>query len=156
MATVSLPAVEARELEALSDLEAGLTIREAVPLLIRLTSDPTFLEAHVMSLQEEARGAKEWYVAHTCEGKDGSYSLQVFIWPPRTRTQIHDHTSWGAYCCAVGSVFEERYERLDDGLRPDHARLKKVWQLSWSPEDGVSSVLLYDEGMHRVGNPWVA
>ena len=42
MATVSLPAVEARELEALSDLEAGLTIREAVPLLIRLTSGPTY------------------------------------------------------------------------------------------------------------------
>jgi len=26
-----------------------------------------------------------------------------------------DHSSWGVYCCAVGSILEERYERLDDG-----------------------------------------
>ena len=56
----------------------------------------------------------------------------------------------------LGSVLEERYERLDDGSQLNHARLKKVWQLSWSPEDEVSSVLLYDEGIHRVGNPGVA
>ena len=52
-----------------------------------------------------------------------------------------------------GSVLEERYERLDDGYQPDHVRLKKVWQLSWSPEDGASTVLPGDEGIHRVGNP---
>jgi hypothetical protein len=49
-------------------------------------------------------------------------------------------------------MLEERYERLDDGSQLEHARLKKVWQLSWSREDGVSSVLPYDEGIHRVGN----
>ena len=53
----------------------------------------------------------------------------------------------------LGSVLEERHERLDDGLRPDHARLKKVWQLWWSREDGASSVLPGDGGIHRVGNP---
>jgi hypothetical protein len=49
-------------------------------------------------------------------------------------------------------VLEERYERLDDGTQLEHARLKKAWQLSWSTEDGASSVLPYDEGIHRVGN----
>ena len=67
-------------------------------------------------------------------------------------TQIHDHTSWGAYCCVVGSVLEERYERLD-GLQEGHARLRKVWQLMWSRGDGASTVLPYEEGIHRVGNP---
>jgi hypothetical protein len=52
----------------------------------------------------------------------------------------------------VGSVLEERYERLDDGSQLNHARLKKVWQLSWGTEDGVSSLLPYEEGIHRVGN----
>ena len=66
-------------------------------------------------------------MAHRHEGEDGAYSLQVFVWPAGTRTKIHDHSSWGAYCCAIGSVLEERYERLDDSdsSRPDHARLKK-------------------------------
>ena len=92
-------------------------------------------------------------MAHSCEEEDGAYSLQVFVWPPGTKTQIHDHSSWGAYRCAVGSVHEVRYERLDDGSRLEHARLKKVWRLSWSPEDGASRVLTGAGGIHRVGNP---
>jgi predicted metal-dependent enzyme (double-stranded beta helix superfamily) len=101
-----------------------------------------------------ARGTEEnWYVAHSYRGVDHSYSLQVFVWPPSTETKIHDHSSWGVYCCAVGSVLEERYERLDDGSWPDHARLKKIWQLLWGTEDGASNVLPHDGGIHRVGNP---
>jgi hypothetical protein len=53
----------------------------------------------------------------------------------------------------VGSILEERYERLDDGSLPDHARLKKLWKLEWRREDGISTVLPGDEGIHRVGNP---
>ncbi len=154
MATVSLPAAEMSELEALSELPSELALREAAPILVRLRRDPVFLDAHILPLLAEAREAEEWYVARHCGGQDGLYSLQVFVWPPGSRTQIHDHTSWGVYCCAVGSVLEERYERLDDGSRPDHARLKKVWQLSWNSEDGASTVLPGDGGIHRVGNPY--
>ena len=110
------------------------------------------LDAHVLPLLREAREAEDWYVAYDCNGPDESYSLQLFYWPAGSRTQIHDHTSWGVYRCVIGSVLEERYERLDEGLRPDHARLKKVWQLRWSREDGASTVLPHEEGIHRVAN----
>ncbi len=152
MATISLPSAQESQLEALAALPLELALREAVPYLVRLSDNPAFLNAHVVPLLQEARKVKDWYVAYSCNGQDGSYSLQVFVWPPGSRTQIHDHTSWGVYCCVVGSVLEERYERLDDGLRPDHARLKKVWQLSWDSQDGASTVLPYDEGIHWVGN----
>jgi predicted metal-dependent enzyme (double-stranded beta helix superfamily) len=79
--------------------------------------------------------------------------LQFFVWPPGTGTRVHDHSSWGAFCCAVGSVLEERYERLDDGFRREHARLKKAWRKVWRMEDGVSTVHPYDGGVHRVGKP---
>ena len=152
--TTVLPAPDTTsELPRLSDLTPELALREAAPFLANLVRDPTFLDAHILPLLKEARGAEEWYVAHRYDGQDSSYSLQIFVWPPGTTTKIHDHTSWGAYCCAVGSVLEERYERLDDSSRINHARLKKVWQLSWSREDGASTVLPYDEGIHRVGNP---
>jgi predicted metal-dependent enzyme (double-stranded beta helix superfamily) len=142
------------ELENLSELPTELALQQAAPFLAHLVKDPTFLEAEILPLLKEARGTEEdWYVAHRYEGKDHSFSLQVFVWPPSTETKIHDHSSWGVYCCAVGSVLEERYERLDDGSRPDHARLKKIWQLSWSKEDGVSSFLPHDGGIHRVRNP---
>jgi predicted metal-dependent enzyme (double-stranded beta helix superfamily) len=153
MAIVSLPSAEESQLEMLAGLPPEPALRAAVSFLVRLAGNPAFLEAHVLPLLEEAREAEDWYVAHSCEGQDDSYSLQVFVWPPRTRTQIHDHTCWGAYCCVVGSVLEERYERLDDGLQEGHARLRKVWQLMWSRGDGASTVLPYEEGIHRVGNP---
>jgi predicted metal-dependent enzyme (double-stranded beta helix superfamily) len=151
--TTVLSAPDTNELRRLTDLTPELALREAASFLAHLVGDPAFLEAHILPLLEDAIGAEDWYVAHHYESHEGSYSLQIFVWPPGSETRIHDHTCWGAYYCAVGSVLEVRYERLDDGCWPDHARLKKVWQLRWSREDGASTVLPYDEGIHRVSNP---
>jgi predicted metal-dependent enzyme (double-stranded beta helix superfamily) len=128
-------------------------LREAVTVLSHLMRDPCFLTSRVLPLAEEARRAEDWYVAYRHDGPARSCSLQVFVWPPGSRTKIHDHSSWGAFCCVVGSVLEERYGRTDYGSLPDHARLKKLWQLEWRREDGISTVLPYDGGIHRVGNP---
>jgi predicted metal-dependent enzyme (double-stranded beta helix superfamily) len=152
MATISLPSAQESRLEALAALPMERALRRAVPFLSRLSNDRAFLDAHVLPLLQGATEVEDWYVAYDCNGPDDSYSLQVFFWPTGSRTKIHDHTSWGVYRCVVGSVLEERYERLDDGSRPNHASLKKVWQLRWSREDGASSVLPYEEGIHRVGN----
>jgi Cysteine dioxygenase type I len=142
------------DLQTLSGLPTDLAVRQAVLYVARLVDDPTFFEVEIRPLLEGTGDRREdWYVARKHEGSDRSFSLQVFVWPPGTETKIHDHTSWGVYCCAVGSVREERFERLDDGSRLDHARLKKVWELEWSKEDGSSSVLPGDGGIHRVGNP---
>jgi predicted metal-dependent enzyme (double-stranded beta helix superfamily) len=152
--TTTSVALDTNELQKLSELPTELAVQEAAPFLAHLVKDPIFLEAEIVPLLKESRGTqKDWYVARSYESRNHSFSLQIFVWPPSTETKIHDHSSWGVYCCAVGSVFEERYERLDDGSRPDHARLDKVWQLWWSPEDGASGVLPHDGGIHRVGNP---
>jgi predicted metal-dependent enzyme (double-stranded beta helix superfamily) len=125
-------------------------LRDAVAVLSHLARDPRFLASHVLPLMEKP--AEDWYVAYREDSPDGSTSLQVFVWPPGSGTKIHDHSSWGAFCCVVGSVLEERYKRTDDGSLPDHALLKKLWQLEWRREDGISTVLPYDGGIHRVGN----
>jgi predicted metal-dependent enzyme (double-stranded beta helix superfamily) len=152
--TTTSVVLDTNELQMLSELPTELALQQAALFLAHLVKDPTFLETEILPLLDEARNTGEdWYVAHSYEGKDHSFSLQIFVWPPSTKTKIHDHSSWGVYCCAVGSVLEERYERLDDGSRPDHAHLKKIWQLLWSREDGASSVLPRDGGIHRVGNP---
>src|ERR687894_2218694 len=147
----TLPAPVASELEKLLDLPAEAALQRAVPFLAYLVKDPAFLDVYVLPLVEEAKGAEEWYVGHRCDAQDGSYSLQVFVWPPGTKTQIHDHSSWGVYRCVVGSVTEERYERLDDGSRLNHARLKKVWQLSWSGGGGGRTGLPPATGRHPGG-----
>jgi predicted metal-dependent enzyme (double-stranded beta helix superfamily) len=134
-------------------LPPELALREAIPVLSRLVRDPDFLDSHVVPLLEEAERAEDWYVAHHHDDSDCFYSLQVFVWPPGSATRIHDHSSWGAFYCVVGSILEERYERADDGSLPDYARLKKLWRLEWGREDGISTVLPYERGIHRVSNP---
>ena len=152
MATISLPSTDESQLEALAALPLEFALREAVTYLVRLADNPAFLNAHVLPFLQEARTFKDWYVAYSCDVQDESYSLQVFSWTPGSRTQIHDHISWGAYRCVVGSVLEERYGRLDDGSQLGYARLKKIWQLWWSGEDGASTVLPHEGDIHRVGN----
>lgn len=154
LGTTALPAVDTNSLQKLSELPTELALQRASHLLAHLVKDPAFLEAEIRPHLEEARSTEgDWYVAKRYEGEDLSYSLQIFVWPPSAETKIHDHSSWGVYCCAVGSVLEERYERLDDGSRLDYVHLKELWQLMWSREDGVSSVLPHDGGIHRIGNP---
>ena len=147
-------ALDTRELQILCALPTLQALPRAAAFLTDLVRERSFLEPHVLPFLQEAHSAEKWYVARRWEAPDRSYSLQVFIWPPGTRTMIHDHASWGAYACAFGTVFEERYERLDDGSRFEHARLREVWQLPWSPKDGASTVLPGDGGIHRVGNPY--
>ena len=145
---------DAKELQALCALPALQALPQAAAFLADLVRDHSLLESHVLPFLEEAKSAKEWYVARRWDAPDGSFSLQVFVWPPGTRTKIHDHSSWGAYACAFGTVLEERYERLDDGSRPEHARLAEIWRLPWSLRDGASTVLPGGGGIHRVGNPY--
>jgi predicted metal-dependent enzyme (double-stranded beta helix superfamily) len=152
MTTTSLTP-DTNELQEISGLPTESALQRAAPFLARLVEDPAFVESEIFPLLQEAQGEKDWYVARRYDGEDGAYSLKVFVWPAGTGTEIHDHSSWGVYRCVWGSVLEERYERLDDGSVADHARLEKSWQLRWSSEDGASTVLPGDGGIHRVGNP---
>jgi len=152
MTTIFAPV--STELQDLSGKPTSQALPRAAAFLADLVQDRQFLESHVLPVLEEAQVAESWYVARRWDAPDKTFSLQVFVWPPGTRTMIHDHSSWGAYACAAGTVFEERYERLDDGSRHEHARLVGAWQLAWSPEDGASTVLPGDGGIHRVGNPF--
>src|SRR5215210_6530584 len=88
--SMSLAAPELGELGSLTRLSPELALRRAVPLLGRLVKDRAFLGEHILPILEEADEADDWYVAHRCEGEDGSYSLETFVWPAGTRTQIHD------------------------------------------------------------------
>jgi predicted metal-dependent enzyme (double-stranded beta helix superfamily) len=83
-------------------------LRDAVTVLSHLAGDPGFLARRVLPHIEEAKRVEDWYVAYRHDGLARSCSLQVFVWPPGSQTKIHDHSSWGAFCCVVGSVLEER------------------------------------------------
>lgn len=130
-----------------------LTLHESVAFLERTVRGAAPAGYWIPGLLEEARGAENWYVARRHDAPDGTYSLQVFVWPAGSWTKVHDHSAWGALRCAFGSVVEDRYERLDDGSLFEHARLRECWRREWKAMEGVSTVLPYDGGIHRIGNP---
>jgi predicted metal-dependent enzyme (double-stranded beta helix superfamily) len=150
---ITSPEQDTNQLRRICELPTELALRRAATFLADLVKGSEFLGSRILPLLEEAKNSHDWYIAHGYYAEDGTYSLKIFVWPPGTGTNIHDHSSWGAYCCAAGTVLEERYERLDNGSHLDYARLKKVWQLPWSPENGASTVLPGEGGIHRVGNP---
>lgn len=141
------------ELPRLSELCSGFTLQQAVPVLTRLVRERAFWESSILPFTKQAARARDWYLAYSYAGENGSYSLQIFVWPPGSKTQIHDHSSCGAFCCVVGCLLEERYERLDQGCQPGRARLRKVWQRVWERGEGISTLLPLEGGIHRVGNP---
>ena len=79
-----------------------ITLHEAASFLTRSVTDPEFLEAWVSPLLKRAEKDEGWYVASRHDAPDGSYSLQVFVWPSGSWTRIHDHSSWGR--CAARSA----------------------------------------------------
>src|SRR4026207_1208202 len=61
------------------------------------------------------------------EDPDYKFVINGLIKAPHTRTQIHDHAhNWTLYGVLDGTETVERYERLDDGSRPDHAEVRKT------------------------------
>jgi hypothetical protein len=114
--------------------------------------EPTFLKTRILPLLASCAPAREPYIAATFGTREASNCLQIFVWPAGATTAIHDHTSWGAYHCVIGSLLEERYERLDDGAQPNTAHLRKRWQREWRKADGASTVGAYELGIHRVAN----
>ncbi|MDQ3705470.1 MAG: hypothetical protein M3437_09670 [Chloroflexota bacterium] len=123
---VTLPAPHKAELPELATLPAEVAVREVVPLLSHLVRDKKLLDSRLLRLLEQSQGKDPW-IAARWRGDDDSFALQLFVWPARAASAIHDHSCWGAICAASGTLLEERYRRLDDGSQANQAHLKLDW-----------------------------
>jgi len=140
------------EFEGLYRRLPELGFEESSAFLTQLARDPGFIMTQILPSLARIPSGSEPTIAATYGLREASPCLQVFVWPAGAATPIHDHTSWGAYHCVVGTLLEERYERLDDGAQPSTARLRKVWQRALRNEDGASTVGAYEAGIHRISN----
>jgi len=143
---------ELRHLEHLYRQLPDLTCNESRAFLAQIIHDPVFVMTQIMPALAQIGSGPEPAIVASYGARESSTCLQVFTWPAGATTAIHDHTSWGAYHCVVGTLVEERYTRLDDGAQPSTAHLGKLWQRAWLPNDGVSIVGAYAEGIHRISN----
>lgn len=95
------------------------------PLLRELLADP---ELRARSQEWPARAPHdppENLVFY--EDPEFGFVVNGLIKAPHTRTPIHDHAhNWTLYGVLDGSETIERYERVDDGARPEHAELRQT------------------------------
>ncbi len=97
--------------------------RKMIPLLAELIADPMVKEH-----------SKDWPACRQSEraenllfyeDPDYKFIINGLIKSPRSRTQVHDHAhNWTLYGVLDGHESIERYERLDDGSRPDYAEVR--------------------------------
>lgn len=123
--------VSARKLHA-EEKDAVKRWKKMTPLLQELIADP--------SVREQSKG---W---PTCAQTDRAQNLLFYEDPdyrfvinglikaPKSRTQIHDHAhNWTLYGVLDGTETIERYERLDDRSKPDHAEIRKTVDVKVGP-----------------------
>lgn len=68
------------------------------------------------------------------EDPDFGFVINGLVKAPKTRTQIHDHAhNWTLYGVLDGRETIERYERLDDGSKPDYAELRQMEEFHVGP-----------------------
>ena len=66
---------------------------------------------------------------------DRSLSLFSLVVPPGSETPVHDHLAWGFVGLYRGTQDETVYQRVDDGLINDHAKLDVVTINALRPGD---------------------
>src|ERR1051326_3927665 len=95
------------------------------PHLSELLADPEVVEASKRWPECAHKERAENLLFY--EDPDFGFVVNGLTKAPHTRTQIHDHAhNWTLYGVLDGTETVERYERLDDGSRPDHAEVRKT------------------------------
>lgn len=104
------------------------------PLLRELLADP---ELRARSQEWPARAPHdppENLVFY--EDPEFGFVVNGLIKAPGTRTPIHDHAhNWTLYGVLDGSETIERYERVDDGAKPEYADLRQTGNFRVGPGD---------------------
>lgn len=81
-----------------------------------------------------------------------AFSLRLYIFGPGEHTCVHDHTSWGIFGPAFGTLEVLSYEREANGAQPLRAHASLSARLILRPGE-TESTLPLDQGIHRTGNP---
>ena len=120
-----------RRLHALETDRATLW-QKTVPLLEALIADPSIRKQSKSwpACQQAGRAQNLLFY----EDPDYKFVINGLIKNPRSRTQIHDHAhNWTLYGVLDGHESVERYERLDDGSKPDYADIRQTQNIQVGP-----------------------
>ncbi len=112
-----------RELFA-EEKDPSVRWQKMTPVLQALLADPSVREQSKSwpTCQQIGRAQNLLFY----EDPDYKFVINGLIKAPKSRTQIHDHAhNWTLYGVLDGHESIERYERLDDGSKPDYAEIRR-------------------------------
>ena len=112
--------------------DAAKRWEKMTPILQELLSDPAVMEQskHWPNCSQSDRAENLLFY----EDPDYKFVINGLIKAPKSRTQIHDHAhNWTLYGVLDGHETIERYERLDDGSKPDHAEIRQTEKVKVAP-----------------------
>jgi predicted metal-dependent enzyme (double-stranded beta helix superfamily) len=97
--------------------------RKMTPLLAELIADPSVKEQSNSWPACRQSGRAQNLLFY--EDADYKFVINGLIKNPKSRTQVHDHAhNWTLYGVLDGHEAIERYERLDDGSKPNYAEIR--------------------------------
>ena len=103
-----------------AESDAQRRMEATQPLLKKLVSDPALREASAAWPSTEGR---KNLLLHT--DPDFGFVVNAVVRVPGRKGSVHDHsTAWVLYGLLDGTESLERYDRLDDGSRPDYAEVR--------------------------------
>jgi len=115
----------ARKLHA-EETDPAKRWEKMTPLLQELITDPGVKEQSKL-WPDCSQGGERAENLLFYEDPDYKFVINGLIKAPHTRTAIHDHAhNWTLYGVLDGSESIERYDRLDDGSKPDYAEVRKA------------------------------
>ncbi|HXG50318.1 MAG TPA: hypothetical protein VNN77_02805 [candidate division Zixibacteria bacterium] len=104
-----------------------------IPLLAELLADGSVREQS-RSWPSCSQGGERAENLLFYEDPEYKFVINGLIKAPRSRTQIHDHAhNWTLYGVLDGTETIERYERLDDGSKPDYALIRRTATMTVGP-----------------------
>lgn len=109
--------------------------QKMVPQLRELIADPN-VQAQSKNWPACSQGGERAENLLFYEDPDYRFVINGLVKAPRTRTSIHDHAhNWTLYGVLDGSETIERYERLDDGSKPDYVDVRESENFRVGPGD---------------------
>jgi predicted metal-dependent enzyme (double-stranded beta helix superfamily) len=126
------------------EAEPAKIVAAAKPLLATLVKQPDCLEARYRERGSTAYGR---YMLH----RTPRFNVTAIVWGPGDMAKAHNHDTWGLVGVVENEIQETRFRRLDDGAKPDFARIE-VTGVHKSSAGMVSCLVPPGDDIHEMNN----
>jgi predicted metal-dependent enzyme (double-stranded beta helix superfamily) len=100
-----------------ADNSPAAIVAAARPLLVKLVERPECVDP-----KYKKRGITEYgrYMLHRAP----RFNITAVVWGPGDGAKAHNHDTWGLVGVVENEIQETRFRRLDDGSKPEYAKLE--------------------------------